>query len=446
MSVRAAPLRIRSEAAFLSALVAGAWLATAVVGVGAPTSARATSLAAEPAIDGPALLSEADAARRARDLPEADRLYRLAWRDSLTRTRAAQALRALESDGLAAPIDEAALSEAHAILGNAFRRFESDHFVLLSDSPRATAVAKLQALERAHHQYFRAVDRLGFDAYPAPHKLLCILFADHAMYRAFASAHDGVDAGWVAGYYAGLSNRAVFYEDHSGPNFTAAQGQLDEAEARVRELERGAAEARRNRRHDDARLIAAQAEQLNQRIQSERSRLSDQARESSIAKTIHEAIHLLAFNTGLQSRGRQYPFWLTEGLATSFETDRPHAAFGPDRPYPVREEELARSAERGSLVPFRALISALQPPDEDDGATEAMYAQAWSLFAYLHRTDRRSLADFFADILDEPPGRMSDERRVELFERRFGAIDRVESRWRRHVEQSIPQVAAALQE
>ena len=39
------------------------------------------------------------------------------------------------------------------------------------------------------------------------------------------------------------------------------------------------------------------------------------------------------------------PFWITEGLATSFETDRPHAAFGPDRPAEAREEELARAVE-----------------------------------------------------------------------------------------------------
>ncbi len=444
--MRATPIRIRTEAAFLSAVVAGAWLASMMFGVGTPTSARATSMLVDEAINGAKLLAEADAARRARDLTEADRLYRLAWRDPSSRAHAAQALHAIERDGFKTPVDDAALDETSKILGKAFRRFESEHFVLLSDCSRDVAVAKLQVLERAHHQYFRAVDQLGFDAIPPRHKLLCVLFAEHEMYRAFASAHDGVDAGWVAGYYAGLSNRAVFYEDHSGPNFTAATGQLDDAEARVRELNEQSAKARRERRHDEAKFIAAQAEQLGQRIQSERDRLNNQARESSIAKTIHEAIHLLAFNTGLQSRGHQYPFWLTEGLATSFETDRPNAAFGPDRSFGVREEELARSFERGSDVPLRDLICSLHPPDDDDGATEAMYAQAWSMFMYLHRTDRRALADFFADILDETPGKMTNERRAELFERRFGDIDRVERRWQSHIEKSIPAVASALQE
>ena len=445
VSARPKSITIRTEAAFLSAVVAGAWLATAMLGMSAPTSARATSLA-QAAPNGASLLEAAHDARRRRDLADADRLYRLAWRDVATRARAAESLHALESDGLEAPVDEEQVEPVAQQLGAAFRRFESDHFVMLSDAPRSTAQAKLEALERTHHQYFRAMDRLGFHAIPAPQKLLCILFADHAMYRAFASAQDGVDAAWVAGYYAGLSNRAVFYEDESGPSFTAATQKLADAERRVRELEDQATQARRDRRTDEAQFIAAKAEQLSRQIASERARLDTQARHASIAKTIHEAVHLLAFNTGLQSRAHQYPFWITEGLATSFETDRPHAAFGPDRPAEAREEELARAVENDRLVSLESLVSALQPPDDNDQITESMYAQSWSLFGFLHRTERRSLSSFFDDMLDEPAGAMTDDRRLALFEEHFGDVDRVERRWIRYIKQSMPAVAQALQE
>lgn len=427
-------------------MVLGAWVASAIFGLSAPTAAVATTPVSQLRTDQSSTLAEADTARRAGDLAEADRLYRIAWQDPRVRSRAAAALRSLERDGHRLPVNQAQLEETSRLLGETFKVYETDHFVILSDAPRHVALAKLNALERAHHQFYRAMARLEFDAIPPAHKLLCVLFADHAMYRAFASAHDRVDAGWVAGYYSGMSNRAVFYEDNTGPTYAAAGRQLQEAEAQARELEAKAREARRAKNNDLARQIAAQAEHLNQRIQSERARLSTQAKESSISKTIHEAIHLLAFNAGVQSRAHEYPFWLTEGLATSFETDQPTAAFGPDRPSAQRDEELKAAFGNGHAVRLRELVSMLEPPGDDPLATEAVYAQAWSLFSHLHRTERRAITGFLNDMRNEPPGRLTAQRRVELFEKNFGDIERLESRWLRQLGMTTPTLAAATPE
>lgn len=423
-------------------MVVGAWVASAMLGVSSPSPARATAIAQADAPDPRTALAQGDEARRRGDLDDADRLYRRAWMDPASRARATASLRSLERAGRTTQLDETHIAQTTVLLTPAFRRYESDHFVLLTDAPRSAAQSKLAALERAEGQFTRAMDRLGVSGIPAEHKLLTVLFANHGMFREFAAKHDQVQAEWIAGYYAGLSNRAVFYEDSAGPNYADAMNQLAEIAHRTDRLREQAREARQERRSDDARTLASRADELNRKRLSEQARLDTVVATSTISKTIHESIHLLAFNTGVQSRLREYPFWLTEGLATSFETDRPLAAFGPDRPSDSRDASLSRSIEDERLLSLRELVSLTAPPPDDSILTETIYAQAWSLFRYLARTERQSLAGFFSDMLEEPAGRMTDRRRIELFERRFGDADRLDRRWRMFVERTSPALAA----
>ena len=40
---------------------------------------------------------------------------------------------------------------------------------------------------------------------------------------------------------------------------------------------------------------------------------------TTLAKVRHETVHQLLHNSGLMKPGRDYPFWLAEGLAMCFE-------------------------------------------------------------------------------------------------------------------------------
>ncbi len=437
--------RLRAEAAFLAALVAGMWVGSAILGgfrpapAGAATAATATLSVADPA----RALADADAAVRARDHAAADRLYRIAWRDPRQRARAAAGLRDLERAGYPPPADEVAIAATMDLLGRGFERVDSAYFTLISDADRNAVRERLGVLERARDQFFRAMQRLGVSVIPPEHRLIVVLFAEHDAYRAFAATHDRVEAEWVAGYYAGLSNRAVFFEDASGPAFIRAEAELDAAAERVYLLRREASKARRANQSDRARALADEAAHAAAALNAERERLRSLIAGTTTAKTVHEAVHLLAFNTGVQSRAVEQPFWLTEGLATSFETSAPHAAFGPDRAGEARSEELARAIETGALVPLAELVSRADAPTASPSTTEAAYAQARSLFVYLHRTARQSLAAYIDDLFNEPPGRMTDNRRRELFERRFGDIARVERRWLADTERTLGVVAGA---
>lgn len=329
-------------------------------------------------------------------------------------------------------IDERAVDEARAQLGPEFRRSTTEHFVLLSDCDLRWTRAKARLLERTYRQFFRVMRRMGLEAVPPGDKMLCILFNDHVRYRAFAQRTDGIVAPWIAGYYTSLSNRVVFYNDETGPSYREARRQLEEYESSIEQLEQRATQARRQKRYADAEKIAAQARTMRAHYEREHLRIGTSAVQASSAKTIHEASHLIAFNCGLQTRTHEFPFWLTEGLATCFETGDPDTAFGPDETYAPREREIAELLEdEQRLVPLGALVQMTDVPGGSGDTAEVMYSQAYAFFRYAFRFEREQLAGLFRDIAAETPGRISPRRHLELFRARFGDPDSVEQRWLR---------------
>lgn len=428
-------MRLRPEAVAFGVAVVGGWLLAASLGLSSAQRAGAeTQAVSASAQAGRALLRQGSEAAARDDLAGAEQAFRKAWLVPAVRDEAASALRDLSRrPAYEAAVDEEALRVTADLLGPGFTRHETQHFVILSDAGRDWTLAKAALLERAHHQFFRVMDRMEYAAVPPEHKLHCVLFKEHAMYMTFARAHDGVEAPWVAGYYAGLSNRVVFYDDQTGPTFSRAFDELSQAERNATEMRSKARQAQRERQPGVAETLAARAEELDRRVGLERRRLREQATETSDAKTIHEAVHLLAFNCGVQSRARQYPFWLTEGMAVSFETDRPSAAFGPDHPSDAREDEFRDTLRDGRLIDLEALIQLAAPPDRDTDTVDAMYSESYALFTYLYRYERRSLAGFLADVWAEPPGPIAPQRQLELFRARFGAPEAVERRWLRRM-------------
>jgi len=323
--------------------------------------------------------------------------------------------------------DERAVAETLRLLGPGFTRHETRHFVVLSDTDLSWTRVRATLLERTRDQYFRVARQLAVPVVEHEHKLVCVLFDDPGRYAAFARAQDGLAAGWVAGYYATAANRVVFYNDENAPGLRRALERLEEYEAE--------AEARRVRAREAegadrafARRLLASADDLERRIDEERARLSDHAGDVAIAKTVHEAVHLLAFNTGLQSPDRDYPFWLSEGLAASFETVTPNAAFGPAHPSATRDARLAdRSAD---WMPLADLVARTSAPAEDADVAEAMYDQSYALFTYLYRYERDALGDYIRAFGDLAPGPVPARRQLELFERHFGDPRRLDRRLR----------------
>lgn len=368
-------------------------------------------------------LALGDQALERGDLAGADAAYRAAWEDPAARERAALALRDLHrTPGFKLEADEAAVARTRRLLGETFERFDTPHFVILSDCSREWTQSRGDLLERTRTQFFRVCERMGLPAVPHRHKLVCVLFNDHRAYQVFARAYDGLEARWVAGYYATLSNRVVFYNDASSPAYESLRDRLQAYERQMREARTKAEEAVRNAQQDLALRLHASADDLDKQIQRERSRLGERAAAHSTAKTIHEAVHLLAFNCGVQLPDRDYPFWLSEGLATAFETHQADEAFGPDRALHVgpRRERFEELRREGRLAPIERLITISEVPQWDADTADAMYGQSYALFSHLYRENPRAIGAYLMALGAEPAGHLTAERQVELFRQAFG--------------------------
>jgi hypothetical protein len=358
------------------------------------------------------------------DLTLTDALARRAWERAEDKRPSADALRRLHHEpGFRLIADEARVGATVNILGRGFARTETRHFVILSNASPAWTRRRGELLERTHHQFFRAMDRLGLPAIPPEHKLLCVLINDHDDYRAFAAAHDRVDAEWAAGYYATATNRVVFCNDATGPELRDALRKLDSYDFDVTSRRARAVEVRRQGRDDLADRLEASADEFAARIEDERERLLRQSSDFATTKAVHEAVHLLAFNTGVQDRRRMYPFWLSEGLAVSFETADPVAAFGPG--YTTEANRASERELHERFIPLAELVSLAEAPAGDADRARAMYAQAGALFDYLYMHQRRALADYFMELAQQP-GDATPEQRLATFRRHFGDPARLE--------------------
>lgn len=396
-------------------------------------SVRAESTARQSVDD---LLELADQARASGDISRADALLRRAVSLDRRDPRAATTLRTLyQTPGISLPVDEEAVSEVVSQLGRGFRVTQTRHFVVISDCDVEWTRSREAMLERAYRQLFRFADRIGVGVYTPDSKLVCVLIDDYERYRAFAATHDAVSAHWMAGYYTTGGNRVVFYNDESNPQIAAAETLLVQYERDAQQARREVREAQRRRDERAVVAFGARADQLEAHVESERERLAGTAQALSMAKTIHEATHLVAFNVGLQLRSRQYPFWLTEGLATNFETESREGAFGPESEVGRREAELERVNEEGRLITLRQFVQLTEVPGESSELAETMYPQAYSLFGHAARYDRGALRGIIEDLNNEPAGEIEPARLLELFERHFGDVDAYERRWLRRLKQ-----------
>ncbi|MBX3351395.1 MAG: DUF1570 domain-containing protein [Phycisphaeraceae bacterium] len=148
----------------------------------------------------------------------------------------------------------------------------TERFLLLSDADPSWVREQAEWLEQVASVFEREMTTLGFTTQRPASPLRVMLFASRDDFIRFAREIDAVDARWMGGYYEPARNRVVAYDDRSSDSFLRA----------------AAHHASHAREH---------------------------ARRATRAKLAHEAAHLLAFNTGVQSRAVAYPEWFTEGLA-----------------------------------------------------------------------------------------------------------------------------------
>lgn len=152
--------------------------------------------------------------------------------------------------------------------------------------------------------------------------------------------------------------------------------------------------------------------------------------ERNAATIIHEATHQLAYNCGLQQRFADNPMWVSEGLATFFES--------PDRRNPNRwqrigrlnQVQLRRWQQFSRQRPNDSLTTLLANDDRYRNARTSAnaYAEGWAFTYFLLKTKRKEYVQYMRRLSEgKPLAELSERERIEMFEESFNmSLDKID--------------------
>ena len=262
-----------------------------------------------------------------------------------------------------------------------FEITETEHYVICSNSAADYVEFCGKLLEVVFDQYFRFMADQKIEVTQPPRRLPVVIFASTSEFQTFATKqHPEISFADTPGYYAVTENQTLLL-DLTGDRSI-----------------RSAATIRR--------------------------RLAENPLQ--VATVVHEAIHQLAFNSGLQVRMADNPLWLSEGLAMYFETASSRSSLLWNRPGLVNPRHQPAFMK---LVEASQVSGAMNSLIESDSAflnaaeMPAAYSKAWALTHYLVREKGTGMQSYLHSLSQRKPMvGLTAEQRTQEFQAAFGKL------------------------
>jgi hypothetical protein len=265
-----------------------------------------------------------------------------------------------------------------------FKFHQTKHYLIAYNTSPAYAQWVGSLYERLFTAFYNYWGQRGVELHEPEFPLVALVFENKASYAQFARAEVGEAAQSMIGYYSLKTNRMVSY-DLTGVEDLRVVGERNTA-ARINVI------------------------------------LSQPGAERTVATIVHEATHQVAFNSGLQVRYADIPFWVSEGIAIYFETPDLSSSKGwrkiggVNRVNLVNFRKLAKNRESG----LETLLSGDQRFRDPAKAADA-YAEAWALTYFLLRTRGEDYVKYLQALAHYAPlGEQSTDERLAEFKKHFG--------------------------
>lgn len=277
-----------------------------------------------------------------------------------------------------------------------FRIHHSKNYVVAYNTTRTYAEWTSSLLERLQRAFIAYWKKQGCAVKPPEQPLMVLVFSDQSAYAAYSKKDLGAAVGNVIGYYNLETNRIMMYDLTGMQAFGDSRGSL----------------------HDITHL------------------LSQPEAEPLVATIVHEATHQISFNCGLQKRLVANPYWMSEGLATYFETPD----LGSSRSWSgigklnySRWDLFRQNYDAGKNVPLKRMVVDDKLFQTPETAVDS-YAQAWAWNYFLIRWRPKQYAAYLKTIAAKPLLiEDSPEKRVQEFQQHFGDLDQLEAEFYRRM-------------
>lgn len=331
------------------------------------------------------------------------------------------------------------IADPHAELQRLGRLFgegtylqKSAHYLVIYDTPHPWAQSRVSLLEDIVQTFYREMRIAGFDPKPLPVRQVAVLFNDHARFLKYAGTVDHKDASGAGGYYSARTNRIVFFNNQSNPQLNGLSDQIAQTKAFIDQADRAIAQSLVAGDANRAQHNRSQKQRALMQLGILQNRHSSASGRGNVIQTLHEAAHQLAYHSGVMKRGRVYPFWISEGIATNFETTHPATSHGPRQDNALRRNALIAVRRKGAMLPLSQLTLTITPPGTADTQGD-WYAQSWGLFHFLFNKNPSQLRQFMRQWGESPGIEKNTAQASALFEKTFGNLQRMESEWRAYV-------------
>ncbi len=262
-----------------------------------------------------------------------------------------------------------------------FEITETEHYILCSNSATEYVEFSGKLLESVFDQYYRFMGELKVVVNEPARKLPIVIFANPSDFQVFAKKqHPEISFEDTPGYFSVSDNQTLLLDLTGDRSIRSAT--------------------------------------------SIRKRLAEKPLQ--VATVVHEAVHQLAFNSGLQVRMADNPLWLSEGLAMYFESGVSRSSLLLSRPGLVNPRHHPTFMK---LVQDNRISGGLKSLIESDTAIQNVeemplaYAKAWALTHYLFREEQIGMQKYLQGIATRKPMvGLTAEQRTQEFQDAFGKL------------------------
>ncbi len=266
-----------------------------------------------------------------------------------------------------------------------FKPHQTQHYLIYYNTSPAYAHWVGSLFEGLHKAFYNYWTRRGAVLHESQFPLVAIVFDGQESFARHARAEIGDTANSIIGYYNLKTNRMTMY-DLTGVE-SAGLATARNAAARINQI------------------------------------LSQPGAERTVATIVHEATHQLAFNSGLQVRFADVPFWVSEGLAIYFETPNLESTKGWRNIGGVNRVNLINFRKYLSRRPAGSLELLLCDDKRfrDPATSSDAYAEAWALNYYFLQTKSETYVKYLAALAQQKPLiDVEPSERLKQFKQFFG--------------------------
>lgn len=272
-------------------------------------------------------------------------------------------------------------------LSTEFHIHKTAHYVLVYNTSETYARWVGSLYERLYRAFYNYWKTRGIRLEEPRFALVAIVFNTQQSYLGFAEREIGESARAMLGYYNLQTNRVVSFD------LTGVEG------------------------------LTQPGSRLNSTVLINQV-LSQPQAERTVATIVHEAVHQLSYNSGLQTRLADNPLWVSEGMATFFETPDVKSSTGWGTIGSINYHNLQLFAKYLHNRPADSLTTLITDDSRFQNSDTAgnAYSESWALTYYLLKTKKTEYSDYLKALSQlKPLAEMEPRERVELFKQHFGA-------------------------